>query len=120
MKKRQPYKYNKERVDKIVEIIASGQFACVAYGVVGISKKSFYSWKKKYPSFRRKLKEASSKREAELMGAIQRNTSWQAKAWALQRLHPKRYCEYNLLERKVEELQELLVKVLKEKEATNG
>ena len=105
----QPVKLNKEKTDLLVKFIGGGNYNVTACKAVGISESSFYSYlvegeedlvkynegkiKKPtiYMEFLEAIKKAEAIREAKWVKDIDKDVSWQSKAWLLERKYPKRW-----------------------------
>lgn len=98
-------KYTEELANQIIELIKQGNFASVAYEACGISKDTFYEWVKNKPDFADSIKKAKSERISTLVSAIKTDSSWQSKAWMLERLSREKY---HLLTASEKDLQEQL------------
>jgi hypothetical protein len=86
-----PTKYEPERVERILKAIRDGLPFVTAAAIGGISQTTFYQWQKDYPEFSDNIKEAEAVGEEELLASIRTDSTWQSKAWILERRHPDRW-----------------------------
>jgi len=103
--RRRPAKFNPETVERIVQLLAAGNYHETTASAVGISAKTFYQWLRRgapdghpndiaYRDFRERVERAISEGEARNVALIARaasNDNWQAAAWLLERRHPERW-----------------------------
>lgn len=88
-----PTKLTTEITDQLFNLIRMGLPIIDACSIAGISESSYYSWKKsaengespKFLKFLEDLKKAESEAKEKLLQHIQRDQSWQSKAWILER-----------------------------------
>lgn len=115
-------KYSPEISDKIVKLISAGNFASIAFQAAGISHDTFHRWIKEKPEFSESIKKAKAERVASLILAIRQDTSWQSKAWMLERLDREKYHLLTASEAEMRaEIAEIrsMVQDLKEKNVTS-
>lgn len=97
-------KFTPEVVERIVSLLAAGNYDGTAATAAGISPKTFYVWLRRgapdgpaadarYRDFRRRVERAQSEGEARNVALIARaaTDNWQAAAWLLERRHPERW-----------------------------
>ena len=95
-------KLTPERQQKIVELVAAGNYQNVAAHCVGIDETTLSRWLKMgseqssgpYYEFRQALKEAEAQSEAvriERIATAGQTGNWQADAWYLERRYPDRW-----------------------------
>ena len=83
----------------IVDAIAGGNYNDIAADYAGVGRTTFYRWMEKgeeaasgiYRDFWDAVKKASAQAEVRNVTAIERDPSWQAKAWWLERKHNDRW-----------------------------
>ena len=114
-------KYCPELVEKIAGYIAQGNYASVACAACGISEAVYYLWLKDPDKleFLEAIKEAEAQAEVTALAAIQSDSSWQSKAWYLERKFKDRWAktETQKLEHSGETTQKTVVfEVVKPKE----
>lgn len=87
-----PTKLTSEVKEKFLQAIKLGLHYDDCCDYSGISRTTFYDWKnrkeKKFLDFLDALKEAESTAKAKLIGDLQKDRSWQSKAWILERRWP--------------------------------
>lgn len=90
---------------QICECIATGLSVLSACAYCNISRESYYHWKKLgkekpdsiYGLFLANIKQADVQGEIRLLTDIQRDASWQSKAWILERRWPKKWGRKNII-----------------------
>jgi hypothetical protein len=102
-------KLNKDMIDKMCAVISGGNYAKVAFEMVGVSYTTYYRWvdlgrkdtekgkESIFHEFYDALKKAEAAREASWVMAINNDPSWQSKAWMLERRYPDRWGQKNRL-----------------------
>jgi hypothetical protein len=108
---RPPILQNQKVIDQIIKNIESGLFVETSAALAGIGKTTFYSWLKTAKIARAKLENkekisplevqmitfadrvmvAQAQAEKTLTDKLDASESWQATAWRLKHLFPKRY-----------------------------
>lgn len=98
-----PGKLTDELQSRLVELISNGAFVETACNHVGISKVSYYSWRKqgraqnrgKFRDFLNATNKAQADAELALVSIIQSAAyqDWKAAAWILVRMNPNTYSE---------------------------
>ena len=89
-----PTKYNDEVVERILHAIRLGATYDLACSYGGISADAFAAWRKKYPDFAEKVKDAEGSGAVGWLDKIEaaaRDGNWQAAAWKLERRYPHAY-----------------------------
>jgi len=92
-------KLTPELSEKIANYISTGNYDCVVCGLVGIHVSTYYRWlsmgekakKGQYKEFYDAIKKAEAAREMKWIRDIDADTSWQSKAWLLERRYPERW-----------------------------
>jgi len=92
-------KLTPELSEKIANYISTGNYDCVVCGLVGIHVSTYYRWlsmgekakKGPYKEFYDAIKKAEAAREMKWIRDIDADTSWQSKAWLLERRYPERW-----------------------------
>lgn len=98
-----PSKLTDELQSRIVELLRNGAFVETACNHVGISKVSFYTWRKqgrvqkrgRYRDFLNATNKAQADAELALVSIVQAAAyqDWKAAAWILVRMNPRTYSE---------------------------
>jgi uncharacterized protein involved in exopolysaccharide biosynthesis len=83
--KRKEAKTRGEILDRIVEALRIGANPDAAAAYAGISRSTYYNWRKDDPVFAEECEQAIAAAEVQLLMEIRSETSWQAKAWILER-----------------------------------
>jgi transposase len=93
-----PTKLSPETREKLVEVIEAGNYYSVACQASGISYHTFLRWMERgedgevnFCDFCNAIKKAEATAETRLVAEIQKDDSWQSKAWMLERKHPDRW-----------------------------
>lgn len=88
-----PSKKSKAVVDKILELIADGNYYITAVKACGISYSTFTRWMKEDKEFRKSVKRAEAEGEAACIKKIKiaGEKNWTAVAWRLERRWPDRW-----------------------------
>ena len=109
---RSKYTYELSRV--ITDAVEKGHSLESASKLAGISRPTIYAWKKKHKRFTKRLDQALSKQEIDLVSQIFNTDDWRAKAWILERRFPDRWSKNKKIEvnrsdvdSKLREIQEL-------------
>lgn len=90
---------NEEIIKQLYNCILIGMSILRACNYVGISKDTFYEWKKKgmanpdsiYGLLLENIAKAEAGGELKLISDIQKDQSWQSKAWILERRYPEEW-----------------------------
>lgn len=103
-----PVKLTKELQDEICEWLSEGGFVENACHMVGISKVSYYSWRKqgreqktgKYRDFLNATNKAQATAQTKLVSLIEQAAfrDWKAAAWVLVRMNPKVFAQSDRVE----------------------
>lgn len=80
-----------EILDRIVEALRIGASPEAACAYAGICRSTYYDWRKKDPVFAEETDQAQAAAEVQLLMEIRAETSWQAKAWILERRWRERW-----------------------------
>lgn len=114
-------KYTPEIVTKIASIIEGGNFARTACLISDISEETYYKWLREKTDFSEAIKKAEAVRESNLLVSIKKDTSWQSKAWMLERLSRPNFhlptITDNELSERIVELEKLLHEAVQAKQA---
>ena len=89
-----PSKKTDEAVQRIIELLAAGNYRRVAFTNAGISKETFLRWLREDHDFRAAVEKAEGAADALHLANIQRaaiDGTWQASAWYLERKHPEEW-----------------------------
>ncbi len=96
-----PCKLTPELQERIVQVIATGNYVETAAAFAGISKDTFYNWMKKgargegakFVAFSDAIQKALAQAEIVDVAMIARaaESQWQAAAWRLERRNPERW-----------------------------
>ncbi len=89
-----PTKYTPDRVDKILTAIKLGAYYQDACNYAGIDMETFAVWRKRYPDFLERVKEAEGYGLTQWLAKIEKaanDGAWQAAAWKAERRYPDRY-----------------------------
>ena len=79
-------KYCPETATKILKLIEVGNFSKHASEANNVSESSFHKWRLKYPTFRASIRVAEAKRITTLTKELDKNKSFPALIWKLERL----------------------------------
>jgi len=87
---------DEDMIKQIYKCIVIGMSIARACAYIGVDKQTFYKWKKfgierpdsVYASLLENIERAESGGELKLISDIQRDASWQSKAWILERRYP--------------------------------
>lgn len=96
MKKRArgaPTKKTPERLARIVEIIAGGNFRYVAARAVGITGPTLTKWMAADPELAERVEVAEQQAEIDAVKTIRTAGDWKAMAWFLERKFPERWAQ---------------------------
>jgi predicted site-specific integrase-resolvase len=121
-------KINPELIDLICGHLKEGNYDVVAAQAAGITRQTFYNWIRKgkaqregiYFDFYRRVEEAKSQGEVELITTIRKasNRTWTAAAWILERSRPQRWALHKAKENAVEFWKKELLELLKDGDIT--
>jgi transposase len=98
---------DEELIQKIESLAARGAYDYNIYESLGIGHNTFYTWLKKgeepgqpaiYRELRDRLKKAEAFRELKWVETIDKDDSWQSKAWLLERRFPDRWAKKEQLQ----------------------
>ena len=80
-------KYNEEIASELAGAISGGAPITVACQISGISRPTFYAWRRTYPEFDAKIREAEGNRQDTLIQNIRTKgeKDWKSDAWMLER-----------------------------------
>lgn len=97
-------KFTPEVIERIVSLLAAGNYEGTTAAAAGITPKTFYVWLRRgapdgraadrpYRDFRHRVERAQSEGEARNVALIARaaTDNWQAAAWLLERRYPERW-----------------------------
>jgi hypothetical protein len=92
-------KYKPELVEQLIKYIKAGNYVQTACDAVGISKETFYTWRKEKPDFSDAIKKAESEAIIRNVITIQNaaKRKWQAAAWFLERKDYERWGKKELV-----------------------
>lgn len=114
-------KYTPEIVTKIASIIEEGNFARTACLICDISEETYYKWLREKNDFSEAIKKSEANRENNLLSSIRKDTSWQSKAWMLERLSRPNFhlptITDNELSERIVELEKLLREAIQANQA---
>ena len=83
-------KYCEEIIVKIESMLSIGVSNKSCAEAVGIPETTFYAWMKK-PKFSQRVKKAKALGQVKSLKCIESDSSWQSKAWMLERIWPKEF-----------------------------
>jgi transposase len=89
-----PSKKTDGAVQRIIELLAAGNYRRVAFTAAGISQETFSRWMREDHVFREAVIKAEGDADALHLANIQRaaiDGTWQASAWYLERKHPEEW-----------------------------
>lgn len=86
-----PSKKTPELVTKVLTLIRNGVPIASSCAMTGIDKTTWYGWLRADAELKTQHDEAVAASEATLVLEIRKETSWQAKAWMLERRFPERW-----------------------------
>lgn len=96
-------KLNKALIKKVEKYASEGMYNVVICQLIGITEQTFYDWLNKaeaekekgivslYTEFSESLKKADAERERKWLKEIDKDPSWQSKAWCLERKYRDRW-----------------------------
>jgi transposase len=106
-----PTELNAATAQIIVKAMAAGNYLETAAALGGVTAKTVRNWIRRgearrreplYSEFAQSFSKAIAQAEIENVEAIRGDGSWQARAWLLERRHPKRWARCNRPEPKEE------------------
>ena len=89
-----PSKLTPELTEKIVSLLAEGNYVETVCNYVGLSKETFYRWLKTNPEFSNAIKQALAKAEVEALRKLKKTPdkhAWANIAWFLERRFPDKW-----------------------------
>lgn len=89
-----PSKKTDAAVQRIIELLAAGNYRRVAYTSAGISKETFLRWTREDHDFRAAVEKAEADANAFHLANIRQAAmegTWQASAWFMERKHPEEW-----------------------------
>lgn len=100
-------KFNETTVNDLVTHLKAGNSIKDSCLLAGISRETYYAWKKEHPDFSDIIKKAEAECKARNIALIQQDKSWQSKAWWLERKYPEEFKERRSSEVESKDLKEV-------------